>query len=174
MAKKTAHPGHGTHHVSVPKNYCFGCGRDNPEGMRLKFYFDEERKRFVCRFRLGRRFTGPPKHAHGGIIAAILDEAMGKVNKLRNVIALTRGMEVHYLRPVPLHKPLVVEAHEIRVEGRKHINKAEILNQQGEVLSWSQGTFIAIDPHAIFGNLFRRAAPSADEPKGRRKRQRRS
>ena len=63
---------------------------NNPDGMRLKFTLDEERQTFVCRFRLSKRYTGPPGHCHGGIIATILDDAMGKVNKLRHVIALTK------------------------------------------------------------------------------------
>ena len=71
--------------------------------MRLRFTYDEERDCFVCRFRLGKRYTGPPGHCHGGIIATILDEAMGKVNKLRHVVALTSEMTVEYLKPVPLH-----------------------------------------------------------------------
>ena len=50
-------------HPSLRKNYCFGCGKDNPDGMRLKFAYDEEARRFVAHFRLGRRFTGPPLHA---------------------------------------------------------------------------------------------------------------
>src|SRR3954468_16859935 len=75
--------GHDTRHLKVRKNHCFGCGKDNSEGMRLKFFFDEGKRLTWCRFRLGRRYQGPPGHAHGGIIATILDEAMGKVNKLR-------------------------------------------------------------------------------------------
>jgi acyl-coenzyme A thioesterase PaaI-like protein len=83
-------------------NNCFGCGPANEAGLRLEFVLDKERGRFVCQFQLADRFVGPPGHAHGGIIATILDEAMGKVNKLRNVIALTGRMEIDYLRPVPL------------------------------------------------------------------------
>lgn len=149
------HSGHDTRHIKAPVNHCFGCGQDNRDGLRLKFYYDESRRRFVCRFRLSRRFTGPPKHAHGGIIATILDEAMGKVNKIRHVIALTRAMEVHFLKPVPLNETLSVESHEVRVRGRKHINAAEILNQRGEVLASSRGTFVAIDPLAMFGKHFK-------------------
>src|SRR5215469_13335970 len=89
MVQKPRGYGHDTRYVRLPKNYCFACGKNNPEGMRLKFAYDEERECFVCRFRLGKRFTGPPGHCHGGIIATILDEAMGKVNKLRHVVALT-------------------------------------------------------------------------------------
>src|SRR5579871_4366286 len=146
MPKKASGHGHATRHTRLPKNFCFACGKNNSEGMRLRFTYDEERDCFVCRFRLGKRYTGPPGHTHGGIIATILDEAMGKVNKLRNVVALTSTITVKYLKPVPLNKPLRVESREVRVSGREHVNMAEILNQKDEVLASGEGRFIAIDP----------------------------
>ena|SRR5437667_4844129 len=79
-----------------------------------------------------------------------LDEAMGKVNKLRHVVALTSQITVTYVKPVPLHKPLRVESREVRVKGRRHVNMAEILDQKGEVLAHSRGVFIAIDPQRMF------------------------
>src|SRR5271157_6667055 len=153
MAGKKHEAGHNTRYVQLQKNYCFVCGKDNPDGMRLRFAYDEERKCFVCRFRLGKRYTGPPGHCHGGIIATILDEAMGKVNKLRQVVALTSEITVNYLKPVPLNKPLRVESREEKVTGRRHINVAEILNQKGEVLARGRGLFIAIDPHKMFAKF---------------------
>jgi len=156
MPKPSAGRGHDTRYIRLQKNYCFACGKNNPEGMRLKFAYDEERDCFVCRFRLGKRYTGPPGHAHGGIIATILDEAMGKVNKLRHVVAVTSEITVDYVKPVPLHKPLRVESREVSVRGRKHVNAGEILNQKGEVLARSRGLFIAIDPHRMFGKFVER------------------
>jgi uncharacterized protein (TIGR00369 family) len=150
MSKK--HVGRG--HVSrQQKNYCFACGKNNAEGMRLRFSYDEKSQRFISRFRLGRRYTGPPGHAHGGVIATILDEAMGKVNKIHNVVALTSDITVQYLKPVPLNKPLRVEGHGMSVRGRHHINAAEILNERGEVLARSRGTFVAIDPKRMFAKF---------------------
>jgi uncharacterized protein (TIGR00369 family) len=137
-------------------NYCFACGEANPGGMHLKFVYDEQRRAFVCRFRLPKRYTGPPGHCHGGIIATILDDAMGKVNKLRDVVALTSQMSVDYLRPVPLRTPLRVEGRELSVEGRRHTNIAEIWNEQGEVLARSKGTFIAVDPERMFANYIKK------------------
>jgi uncharacterized protein (TIGR00369 family) len=134
------------HGVRQRKNFCFACGPDNTAGMHLKFTFDKKLQAFVCHFRLDSRYTGPPGHCHGGIIATILDEAMGKVNKLRDVIALTSQMTVDYLRPVPLNKPLRVESREVSVHGRKHVNVGEILNHKGEVLARGRANFIAIDP----------------------------
>jgi uncharacterized protein (TIGR00369 family) len=153
MAKKKTGAGHGTAYVRLQKNLCFACGKNNPDGMLLRFTYDKERDCFVCRFRLGKRYTGPPGHCHGGIIATILDEAMGKVNKLRQVIALTSEITVNYLKPVPLSKPLRVESREEKVTGRRHVNVAEILNRKGEVLARSRGLFIAIDPQKMFAKF---------------------
>ena len=148
---------HG-HHVKQRQfgNECFGCGLENEAGLRLKFVLDEEQKRFICRFRLDRRFAGPPAHSHGGIIATILDEAMGKVSKLHDIVALTSTMTVEYLKPVPLFKTLVVEGWEGSVRGRKHLRRAEIRNGNGEVLARSRGTFIEIDPHRMFAKYLKK------------------
>lgn len=119
--------------------------------MRLKFSFDEENRRTWCRFRLTRRYQGPPGHAHGGIIATILDDAMGKLNKLYGVVAVTSKMTVEYLRPVPLYQRLRVESHHVSRRGRRLTRVAEIRNQRGMVLARSRGVFIAIDPEKVFG-----------------------
>ena len=137
-------------------NRCFGCGPSNECGLKLKFILDKHRQRFVCHFRLPRRFVGPPAHAHGGIIATILDEAMGKVSRLRDIIALTGEMQVIYLKPVPLFKPLIVEGWEVRVNGREHHHAAEIRNREGEVLATSTAKFIEIDPHRMFAKYLKK------------------
>ena len=149
MASTAKAHGHDTRYVQLQKNQCFACGTNNPGGMRMKFVYDEERDRFLCRFRLGKRYTGPPGHCHGGIIATILDEAMGKVNKRRHVVALTSEITVNYLKPVPLHTSLRVESFELEVKGRKHVNAAEIYNEKDEVLARGRGLFIAVDPERL-------------------------
>jgi acyl-coenzyme A thioesterase PaaI-like protein len=169
---RTSASGHDTKHVRIAKNHCFACGPDNPDGMHLNFRFDERAGRAWCRFRLPLRFQGPPGHAHGGIIATILDEAMGKVNKLRSVIAVTKTMDVEYLKLVPLRKSLIVEGRERSVRGRKHVNVAEIMNDKGEVLARSRGLFIAIDPAKMFAKHLRpgeRTGPVANADGVRKK-----
>jgi uncharacterized protein (TIGR00369 family) len=147
--------GHTEKQVQL-SNHCFGCGPGNETGLRLKFVLDRKLGRFICRFRLQRRFVGPPGHAHGGIIATILDEAMGKVNKLHNITALTAKMEVKYVKPVPLSKPLIAEGWEVRSNGREHIYAAEIRNHEGQVLAVSEGKFIEIDPHLVFAKFLKK------------------
>src|SRR5438309_2345025 len=150
MPRKSPGQGHDTRYVRMQKNHCFACGMNNPGGMRLKFTLDENRKMSICRFRLSKRYSGPPGHCHGGIIATILDDAMSKLNKLRDVPAATASMTVEYLRPVPLHKPLRVQSSEISKRGRRLTRVAEILNEQGIVLARSRGVFVIIDPKRVF------------------------
>lgn len=143
--------GHLTKAVPPRKNFCFACGPDNREGMKLKFRLDESGKGFACNLRLGKRYTGPPGHCHGGIIATILDDAMGKLNKLREVLAMTYRMTVEYRKPVPLYKPLRVVSREISKRGRRLTHEAEILDGKGTVLARSRGVFVIIDPERVFG-----------------------
>ena len=132
------------------RDRCFGCGPDNPHGLHLNFVLGPGGDSYICEFELGDNFSGPPGHAHGGIIATILDEAMGKANKLRGKVALTRSMEVEYFRPVPLGQPLVAEGRMVRTEGRALYNSAELRTAQGVVLARSRGKFLAIDAEKMF------------------------
>ena len=116
--------------------------------MRLKFA--QEGNRFVCRFRLGKRYTGPPGYCHGGIIATILDDAMSKLCKLRQVIAVTSKMTVEYIKPVPLNQPLRVESRELSKRGRRLTHVAEIFDASGNLLARGRGIFIVIDPKKVF------------------------
>jgi len=118
MTAKKSTRGHSTQYVRLQKNYCFACGKRiilTACGCALPT--TKPAKCYVSRFRLDKRYTGPPGHCHGGIIATILDEAMGKVNKLRQVVALTSEITINYLKPVPLNKPLRVESRESVSEG---------------------------------------------------------
>jgi uncharacterized protein (TIGR00369 family) len=149
MEHKLAH-GHDVPSQSWQRDNCFGCGPANPNGLHLKFALSPGGDSYICEFELGSSFVGPPGHAHGGIIATILDEAMGKANKLKSIVALTRRMEVEYFRPVPLGQPLVVEGRNSRVDGRTLFNSAELRDASGKILARSKGTFLAINAEKMF------------------------
>src|SRR4029077_18993927 len=82
-----------------PVNKCFGCGGANPGGMKLTFEQDNANSRIVGRVVLGERYQGGGGMGHGGIIAVLLDEAMGKVCRFREVKAVTAELTVEYLKP---------------------------------------------------------------------------
>jgi len=132
------------------QHHCFGCSTENKHGLRLRFQENLQDGSVGCEFLMPRRFEGPPGHLHGGIIATVLDEAMGKVNRQKGIVALTRRMTIDYLRPVPLGVKLRAVGWPVSAEGRKHFHAGEIRTLEGEVLARSEGLFIAVDPVEMF------------------------
>jgi len=125
------------------RNHCFGCGQANPVGLRLEFS-KSKTGAVISRATIGDNYEGPPGYLHGGIIASLLDEAMSKANRVRGVTAMTRQMQVEYLRPVPSNSPIRIEGNVTRSEGRKHWTEARIQNAEGIILAHATGLFIAI------------------------------
>lgn len=124
-------------------NRCFGCGLANPGGLHLAFHPAEDRS-MVCATEVTDDFEGHPGYLHGGIIATLLDEAMSKSVHARGVNAMTRHMEIDFLRPVPSGSALRIEGRVTRNEGRKHWSEARILNSHGVVLAQGHGLFIEV------------------------------
>jgi len=127
-----------------PANQCFGCGGANDGGMKLTFEQDNVRRRIVGRFVLGDRYQGGGGFVHGGIIALLLDEAMGKVCRFREVRAVTAELNVEYLKPIKVADDVVVEGHEVELKGRNLFLAGEIRNGGGEVLARGRGRFVII------------------------------
>ena len=129
-----------------PANKCFGCGGDNPGGMKLTFEQDNANRKIVGRFVLGERYQGGGGFAHGGIIAMLLDEAMGKVCRFREARAVTAELTVEYLRPVSVEQEIVVEGRETEQKGRNLFMAGEIRNEAGEILARGRARFVVIAP----------------------------
>jgi uncharacterized protein (TIGR00369 family) len=127
-----------------PTNKCFGCGGDNPGGMKLTFEQDNVHRKIVGRFVLGERYQGGGGFAHGGIIAMMLDEAMGKVCRFRQVRAVTAELTVEYLKPVSVEQEIIVEGQETELKGRNLFLAGEIRNGAGEILARGRGRFVVI------------------------------
>ncbi len=127
-----------------PVNKCFGCGGDNAGGMKLTFEQDNVNRRIVGRFVLGERYQGGGGFAHGGIIAVLLDEAMGKVCRFREVRAVTAELTVEYLKPVNVQHEIIVEGRETEQKGRNLFMLGEIRNAAGDILARSRARFVVI------------------------------
>jgi uncharacterized protein (TIGR00369 family) len=134
---------HLTPLVHAAQNRCFGCGPANPAGLHLDFYVAEDQS-VVCMPVVAGTFEGPPSLLHGGIIATLLDEAMSKSVRVRGLTAMTRQMEIEYLRPVPSATEIKVVGKLVRSEGRKHWTEAHIFNDKAKVLATAKGLFVEV------------------------------
>ncbi len=132
--------------------HCFGCGTANPQGLHLRFTLDTTHPHHpvaTALVNLTELHQGPPGYIHGGIIATLCDEAMSKLNRPLGLLAMTRHMEVDYLRPAPLHTPLTLTARHLRHEGRKLFHTVELQLPSGETLARGKGLFVVIDPRHL-------------------------
>lgn len=104
---------------SLPSHYehCFGCGGEHPTGLHLRMEGADRRVRGT--FEVKDDHQGAPGLAHGGIVAAALDEGMGYLLWLVESPAVTARLEVDFLRPVPVGAHLELEAWVDREQGRR-------------------------------------------------------
>ena len=131
-------------------NVCFGCGAGNSRGMKLLFEADDATKRIRGEFKLGEEYQGGPKFLHGGIIALVIDEAMGKVSRFRQTHAVTAEMTVEYLKPIVVNQEIVVEAFESdEPKGRNLFYACEIRKPDGTLLARGRGRFVIVGEQFI-------------------------
>jgi uncharacterized protein (TIGR00369 family) len=127
-----------------PANHCFGCGGANPSGMKLAFELDLDSGRASGRFVLGPRYGGGAGFAHGGVIAILLDEVMGKISKLLEERAVTAELNIEYRKPVPVDAEITVSGWQIEQKGRNRFRVGEIHDAQGNLLVRGRGRFVVV------------------------------
>src|SRR5262244_993169 len=133
-----------------PENNCFGCGGGNGAGMKLAFDLLVDERKTRGKFVLGRRYGGGAGFAHGGIIAVLLDEAMGKISKLSDERAVTAELNIEYRKPVPVDAQIVVSGWQEDEKGRNRFRVAEIHDAQGNLLARGRGRFVVVgQPRAV-------------------------
>jgi acyl-coenzyme A thioesterase PaaI-like protein len=103
---------------------------------------------------VGPLFQGGPGLVHGGIIALLIDHAMGCVAARPDRPAMTVKLTVRYRRPTPLAVPLTVAVRLERIEGRQLYLSASIV-ADGEVTVEADGLFLILTAENL-STVFRR------------------
>lgn len=121
------------------ENHCFGCGPDNPEGLRLKSFARGEE--YVAHWGGRASMTAGPKHIlNGGIIATIIDchsvcsalaDAYRREGRAIGSDPLfwyvTASLHVHYRKPTPLAGPIVLRSRVASVSGKRTTVSCQLL-----------------------------------------------
>src|SRR5437867_242058 len=88
---------------------CFGCGERNSEGLQMRF--ENTGSEAVCDFEVPARYQGWQGIVHGGMVALMLDEAVGWAGWHAGHPGVTGKLEVRYRQPLELGE-------RVRVVGR--------------------------------------------------------
>ena len=145
----------------IPNNHCYGCGPQNPKGLQIKSYWRGGIA--VCRFEpRAEHSAGPLQFLNGGITATLIDchsvcTAIAYAYELEEraigippeIWCVTASLQVDYLKPIPLARPVDLEAKITATEDKKLYVACEVLSgktlcARGQVLavkvaaSWKQ------------------------------------
>jgi uncharacterized protein (TIGR00369 family) len=121
--------------------HCFVCGMDNHHGLAMRFYSIGSGQ-VEARYTVDPAFQGYPGVVHGGIIASMLDEVVGRVMMTEdpNQFFVTAKLEIRYRAPVPVGEPL-------RLVGQLERRKGNMTFAAGRILL-PNGT-LAVEASAI-------------------------
>ena len=130
--------------IDIDKGYsmCFGCGGDNPIGLKLSFQWDG--KAAKAEFTPTEFYQGWSGLVHGGIITCLLDEAIGYAALFEGLHCVTAEMQVRLRRPVSIGETLIITS-SLTKQNRKLVKaKASISLKDGTLIAESKATLFVI------------------------------
>lgn len=132
------------HDDVLPPHYpsCLGCGPDAEQGFHLQVRRDGDE--VVAEHVFEPRHGGAPGIAHGGAVATVVDDVLGFLLYVALAPAVTRRLEVDYLKPVLLGTRYQVRARVDRREGRKLFVSCEATDPDGVVAFRGTGLFVVV------------------------------
>jgi acyl-coenzyme A thioesterase PaaI-like protein len=122
---------------------CFGCGQANLFGLQLEV--ERSADGVEGRFFVKQDHQGRPGYAHGGVIAAALDETMALLLFDRGVFALTGELEVKLTAPAPVGAFVTVKGSLLEEGERTLAVAAEAAGEDGRPLASARGTFVRVE-----------------------------
>lgn len=135
----------------IERTRSFVSGDPDGDRLRLAYYRRDSDGRLVGKAWFGPGCQGPPGFAHGGSVAAVLDEAMGAAAWLEQHAALVVRLVVDVRRMLPLGTETVFEAWMTDVQGRKVTVRATLVDPQGNLVAEAEGLFIVLSPEQMDG-----------------------
>jgi acyl-coenzyme A thioesterase PaaI-like protein len=127
----------------VHHDLCFGCGQANLFGLQLELE-PAPGGGVEGRFFVKQDHQGPPGYAHGGVLAAALDEAMALLVHGEGTFAMTGRLEVDLLAPAPVGTFVTLRASLEAADDRKLRLAAEATGEGGDRLATARGTFVRV------------------------------
>ncbi|MCA0329592.1 MAG: PaaI family thioesterase [Actinobacteria bacterium] len=109
----------------IPSHYsrCYVCGDAHEMGLALRVVAGEGLS-LTGEFTVTEHHQGAPGLAHGGLLTAAFDDALGSLNWLLTAPAVTGRLETDFRRPVPVGSTLHIHAEVVGVKGRKVFTRA--------------------------------------------------
>ena len=96
-------------------------------------YFRDQEQNLVARVWFGPVTEGPPDHAHGGSIAAVLDEVLGLAAWADGHKVVVGNLNVNFRQLLPIQTVVQVNTKIVSVQGRKIMVHGEVCSLDGTI-----------------------------------------
>ena len=151
----------------ISKN-CAVCGADNPFSMKTRFFALENG--WAAGIANPKDFhQSYPGRVHGGLIAALIDEAVGRAVNVSepDTWGVTGELEIKYKKPVPYGKPLYVVSRPVSNNRRIFEGEGMVFSEDGVVYAVGYAKYMKLTPAEIHdGGDLGMLPPPPDAPKG--------
>ena len=134
-------------------SHCYGCGRLNDTGMKLKSYWNEDETTNIARFTPKPYHIAFPGYEYGGLLASLIDchgtgtaaaaayKSEGrKMDTQPELRYVTASIHVDYIKPTPINQELELIGRVKEIKGKKVIVEVKLyasgeLCVKGEVIA---------------------------------------
>lgn len=142
MTAGSSAPGRGIiDELRTAYTHCFGCGLDNPSGLRLDGFTVADGA-VSAPFNPTPSFAGFEGVLHGGIVATALDEISAWSAMLtEGVFVFTAKLDIRYRRQAPSDGEFTLSGRVIERRG-KRLSIEGNLSSEGTVIAQSDGLFV--------------------------------
>lgn len=135
-------------HKQEQNRGCFVCGCQNPIGLNLDFFYDDEEKCSFTELTIPENYIGYDDIFHGGIIAALFDDTMYYAAKQETPYLMTANLNVTYKAPSHVGRKVYAKG---RVTDRRErvITAKAVLMEGDKLLAEAEGTFVVVPAEKI-------------------------
>jgi acyl-coenzyme A thioesterase PaaI-like protein len=132
--------------------HCFVCGLANPLGLHLRFY-DTGPGEVTAEITIPNHYQGYPGVVHGGIVAAMLDEAAGRAHMGGDPprFMFTARLEIQYRKNVPIGQPLRLVGLAGKTRGRTAASTSAIYDADGLLLAEADALMVDVPDETLKG-----------------------
>lgn len=130
--------------------HCFICGLENPAGLHLKFYTQEDGT-VVSTVTVPEQYQGYPGVVHGGIVAAMLDEAAGRAHMSGDPprFLYTAKLDLRYRKNTPVGRPLKLVGKVGKIKERTATASAFLYEEDGTLLAEADALLVDVPEETV-------------------------
>ncbi len=130
---------------------CLICGMKNEFGLKASFY-ETDKNELITLFKPSDLHQGYPGRLHGGIAAAILDEAIGRninLGEKEQNWGVTLEFSIKFKKPIPLGVELKAVTRLTDENKRFFEGTGEILLPNGDIAATAKGKYLKMPVNKI-------------------------